>query len=621
MKASDKSPCAPGIVAAFAGAESRGRSTFIVDGHGELTFRETCLRIRKLAGLFERWGLKQGDRVVLASSEDRATSVIFLALMRCGLAPVLLDPGTGPVRARRLIEVSRPAAFLVDENLMVSWSLGAGERLLPIRSERLPGLFSRLLGSAQEDPNSYPGCLSFLEPATVPDAVGTELDAYVLFTSGTTSDPKGVRISQAALFAHLTTLGRVYGYGPGSRIFNSLILSHADGMVQGPVIAFAHGITIVRTVPFQLQTLPDLLDALYRWRISHLIAVPTILALVLRYCADRKDAFHTDDLRMVISCGAQLEAELWEQFETRFNIPVVNVYGLTETVIGGLFAGPDADSRRYGTIGRPEDCEVRVVGAQGEVVGEGQHGELQMRGPMVMTGYLNAPEATEQVLIGDGWFRTGDLTTRDPDGCYRILGRIKALIIRGGYNIHPEEVTEVLQRRPEVVEAVTFGIPDPVWGEQVVSAVAVEPAANLREAELIAHCRCHMEEQKVPSHIVILPSLPRGRSQKVLLEEVRKLAMTFIESQEPFGSLRSEGANDIPNGVLTEAATSFRIAREELYLEMTPATCPGWDSLAHLAFVTGLERRFAIQLRPSEILAIDSLQKAVLTVEGWCGSV
>jgi long-chain acyl-CoA synthetase len=324
---------------------------------------------------------------------------------------------------------------------------------------------------------------------------------------------------------------------------------------------------------------------------------------------------------MVVSCGAQLEAELWERFETHFVIPVVNVYGLTETVIGGLFAGPHLSSRRYGTIGRPADCEARIVGPEGDVLGEMLQGELQMRGAMVMTGYLNAPEATARVLIGDGWFRTGDLASRDTDGCYRILGRIKALIIRGGYNIHPEEVTEALQRRPEVLDAVTFGIPDPLWGEKVVSAVSVDPAFPRSEAELIAHCRSQMEEQKVPSRIVILPSLPRGRSHKVLIEEARRLAMDILERNDPPGAFHAKDAKNIEGGVLTEAATCFRVPQELLDLEMTTATCPGWDSLAHLAFVTGLEQRFSIQLRPDEILSITSLRKAVQTVEVRCASL
>lgn len=593
------------VVAAFARVEARPRAPFLVDADGEVSWGELCTRVRKVATLLAGRGLGPGDRVLLATREDRALATLFIGLLRCGVTPLLLDATTGADRARRLAEVGRPDAFIVDRGLVSSWGLEGLGNVLPVDPERPRSLLARLRGEPAGDRNAWPGCLAALEPGDLPATVDPGLDAYVLFTSGTTSDPKGVRITHRALFAHLGTLGRVYGIDPECRVFNNLLLAHADGIVQGPVLALGHAIPVVRTVPFRIQALDELIDALYRHRVTHLVAVPTMLALLERYRSKRTDAFATGDFRMVISCGAQLDEGPWRRFESTFGVPVVNVYGLTETVAGGLFAGPGDETRRHGTVGRPVDCEARIVD-EGRVLGDGEAGELQMRGPLVMAGYLNNPEATARVLDGDGWFSTGDVARRDPDGCTRILGRRKALIIRGGFNVHPEEVTEALEAHPGVAEAVTVGLPDAIWGEQVVSAV-VPASPGLTEDGLAAHCRSRMEEQKVPSRILVFPELPRGPSQKVRLEEVRRLVVEALAAGAARGPAGGEG---VEAALLAEAAACFRVPPASIDLDTTPDSLPSWDSLGHLAFVAALEDRFGIAFSPDEIVAIDSLRRA-----------
>lgn len=610
---SDRWPCATGIVEAFERALEHPRRLFLEDAAGTLTYGEVCQRIRKVAGVVGAWGLRPGDRVILASKEDRATSVLFLALLRCGLTPVLLDPATGGERARRLIAVSRPSAYMLDEGLGSAWGLGPLPRVLPIAPEAARGILERFRGPV---PSTYPACLESLPPANLPGSVDPGSDAYVLFTSGTTTDPKGVRILHRSLFAHLATLGGVYGYDPNCRIFNNLILSHTDGIIQGPVIAFAHGLAVYRTVGLAIQDLPRVLDELYRLRITHFVTVPAILALLLRTCEAELEALDAVDLRLVVSCGAQLEAALWRRSEALLKVPLVNMYGLTETVTGGLFAGPDPATRRYGTVGKPVDCEARIRAPEGQVLEGEAPGELELRGAMVMAGYLHAPAATAAVLEPDGWFRTGDLASREADGCIRIIGRKKALIIRGGFNVHPEEVTEALHRHPSVLEAVTFGIADPIWGERVVSAVVVDRARPVGETDLIGHCRLHLEEPKVPSRILQVQELPRGRSLKVQLEAVKRL----VEAAPGPAHAGAEAPPDldIQQGVLAEASACFRVPVEALDGATSPATCPGWDSLGHLNFIGGLEQRFDIQFRPDEILAIGSLRHATQLVVAKC---
>lgn len=619
----DEAPEGLDLIAAWRAAEAAPRRIFLVDRLGELSQGELCARIRRCAGLVRDWGLRPGARVLLASREDRSTAVLFLALLRCGQTPVLLDPDTGPERARRLLEVSAPEACLVERELIAAWGLAGRERVLALDPEQPPSMLERLSGKRRQAPDGYPGCLVDLVPGPLPDRLDPAQDAYVLFTSGTTQDPKGVRISHRALASHLGTLGRVYGYRPGACVFNNLILSHVDGIVQGPVAAFAHGLTLVRPFPFQIQTVDTMLDAIYRYRVTHLVAVPTMLALLERLSGDRRDAFRTRAFRMVISCGAQLDADLWQRFETAFGVPVVNVYGLTETVTGGLFAGPDGATRRPGTVGRPVDCEARIVapgtGAASDApCPDGVQGELQLRGPMVMAGYLHAAEATARVLDGQGWFRTGDLALREADGCYRILGRSKALIIRGGFNVHPDEVTEVLEGHPAVLEACTFGRPDPIWGEMVVSAVVAAPGSDLAEAGLLAYARGRLEGQKVPSRIVALAALPRGRSGKVVLREVRNEVEALLQADASSDRTGGGDRGLAAAGVLAEAARCFRLPETALDLRSSPRVCPAWDSMAHLELMAALEARFGIALAPDDILAIGNLGDAVRVVEALC---
>src|SRR5262245_55076609 len=179
--------------------------------------------------------------------------------------------------------------------------------------------------------------LQSLEPAEAPARIDPEAIAYILFTSGSTATPKGVCISHRALFSHLATMRRQFGYDFDTRLLNILPLHHTDGMNHGPLSAFTCGGTSFRVQRFTLHQLGLLLDMIYRERITHMIAVPTLLAMIAQTGPEFSDSFATPDFRFVVSSAAPLAASLWQQFQTRFRTRVANVYGLTETVVGGLF--------------------------------------------------------------------------------------------------------------------------------------------------------------------------------------------------------------------------------------------------------------------------------------------
>jgi len=223
-----------------------------------------------------------------------------------------------------------------------------------------------------------------------------------------------------------------------------------------------------------------------------------------------------------------------------------------------------------------------------------------------MSGYCGDPAATAAALA-DGWLHTGDLASRDDAGFYSILGRKKTLIITGGLNLHPEEVSECLATHPQVREAVTFGVPDELWGERVVAAVvAAEPAPT--EEALIAHLRVRLTSFKVPSRIHFLESLPTGPSGKVLLDQVRARVTAIPAGPGPRAGL------DLADRIRDLAAEAFRVPVGALSLDTGHQMTPGWDSMAHLALVVSLEEAFGIQLTAGDILRIATLGEAVRVV-------
>lgn len=602
----DKRNLSNALADCFARAASRTPETLFLVGPEPLSYGELLDRIARLTGFFRESGLHQGNRVVIATNDDGAAIVLFLAMLRNGLTAVPIDPLASAGEAAALIAAADAQGLFIDAELHATWRPREEGCTVLIRKPVRKKLLTRLLGrqpDGAEGECSYPGFLERQAPAEVTETVSDGIDAYILFTSGTTSRPKGVRISRGALASHLGTLSRQFGYGDTSRILNILPLHHADGMIQGPLVAFFNGATLYRPMVFSIQALPALLDTLYGKRITHFVAVPTMLALMLRTVQGYEDSFSSPEFYCVISTAAHLDLAVWEGFQSRFNARVANVYGLTETVAGSFFSGPDRDSHRPGTIGKAVDCQARIVDTDGTELPRGATGELLLSGAHLMSGYLNDPAGTEQSLR-DGWLHTGDLAVRDEDDFYRIVGRKKNLIISGGFNIQPEEVSECLACHRGVLEAVTFGVADDVWGERVISCVVPSGPLPPAENDLVEYLRGRLTPFKVPARIHVLGELPRGPSGKVIIDRVREaLAATSATVGELAGT-------EVADRIISRAALCFRVARSGLSIDASQNATPGWDSLAHLEFIVALEHEFGIRLTSADIIRIASLRDA-----------
>jgi acyl-CoA synthetase (AMP-forming)/AMP-acid ligase II len=336
-----------------------------------------------------------------------------------------------------------------------------------------------------------------------PDSV-----ALVLHTSGTTSRPKRVPLRHRNLTASVTNIVAHYRLGPEDVSLCMMPLFHVHGLVASALATLASGGTVAvprRFIPMMFWPMAR------RIRPTWFTASPTPHQLILMRTEETRPA-GTERLRFVRSCSSALSPELMARMEERFGVPVLEAYGMTEAS-HQMSSNPLPPDRRIpGSVGRGTGVEIAVLDEAGSLLPTGSAGEVGIRGPNVIDGYENNPEAN-QASFTNGWFRTGDLGTLDAGGYLRLLGRLKELINRGGEKIAPREIDEALESHPAVKEAVCFGVPHPTWGEEVAAAVVLtEPVP---EKELIAHCRGLLAEFKVPRRVHIVESIPRTPTGKV----------------------------------------------------------------------------------------------------------
>jgi long-chain acyl-CoA synthetase len=260
------------------------------------------------------------------------------------------------------------------------------------------------------------------------------------------------------------------------------------------------------------------LEIIHRDGVTIFEGVPTMYAAMLHH--PDADPSHAASLRVCVSGGAAMPVEVLRGFEAKFGCVILEGYGLSETSPVASFNHPDK-VRKPGSVGTPvEGVEMRLVGDSGATVPSGEVGEIAIRGHNVMKGYWDRPEATAEA-IPDGWFRTGDLARCDEDGYYFIVDRKKELIIRGGYNVYPREIEEVLHEHPAVAEVAVVGIPHPELGEEVGAAVALKPGATATPEELRVFTKERVAAYKYPRHVWLVAELPKGPTGKILRREVR----------------------------------------------------------------------------------------------------
>jgi long-chain acyl-CoA synthetase len=466
-----------------------------------LTYQELDERSARVAGLLAARGVEPGDRVGLLLPNVPQFPMLYYGVLRAGGVVVPMNP---------LLKAREIQYYLEDSGttLLFAWDAtaaesakgaeAAGSGFVPVA----PASFDRLLG----------------EQAAVTSVAGRgdHDTAVILYTSGTTGRPKGAELTHANLRRNAAVSATtLFGLGPDDVVMGCLPLFHSFGQTCGLNAAVGSGACLTLLPRFDPGRA---LEVIQRDRVTVFEGVPTMYVALLHH--PRRGEFDVGSLRLCVSGGAALPGEVLRGFEDSFGCVILEGYGLSETSPVASFNHPDRE-RKPGSIGTPiQGVELRLVDPLGEDVLTGEVGEIAIRGHNLMRGYWGREEATREA-IPDGWFRSGDLARQDQDGYFFIVDRKKDLIIRGGYNVYPREVEEVLYEHPAVAEAAVVGVPHPTHGEEVGAAVVLKPGVEATPAELRAFCQERIAAYKYPRHVWLEAALPKTATGKLLRREVQ----------------------------------------------------------------------------------------------------
>jgi long-chain acyl-CoA synthetase len=470
-------------------------------GDQTTSYRELDDQSARVAGLLAARGIGPGTPIGIMLPNVPEFASVYYGILRTGAVVVPMNP---------LLKAREIAYYLGDSGAPVifAWHVTAPEVEIGAKEAGAEAILV--------DPATFPDILATASPAPqVVDRAAYDT-AVVLYTSGTTGHPKGAELTHANLINNVEVSAvDLLQVGPDDIIFGGLPLFHAFGQTCTLNAAIMMGGSLTVLPRFDAA---KALGILADQRVTIFAGVPTMFSALL-HVPDRSD-YDVSALRLCISGGAAMPVEVLRQFEDQFDCIVLEGYGLSETSPVASFNHPGRE-RKPGSIGTPiRGVEMRVVDASGAEVPQGEVGEIAIRGHNIMKGYLNKPDATAEAVSADGWFRTGDIGRVDADGYYYIVDRKKDLIIRGGYNIYPREIEEVLYEHPEVAEAAVVGMPHPELGEEVGAAVALKPGATVTPDELRSYVKSQVAAYKYPRRVWIVDALPKGPTGKILKKEI-----------------------------------------------------------------------------------------------------
>jgi long-chain acyl-CoA synthetase len=460
----------------------------------------------RVAGQLRASGVEPGDRVAVILPNVPAFPVVFYGILLAGGVVVPMNP---------LLKAGEVDYFFTDSGAKVAfvWPDFAPEVRKGAQNSGTRVVECTPLGPVE-------GVLPDGEPVMAPTERADDDDALILYTSGTTGRPKGAQLThsnihlnarRSALDIQRTTADDV--------VMGCLPLFHVFGLVVGLHAAVVAGASLALIPRFDPEKAIEVIE---KERVTIMLGVPTMYAAILHH--PRSAGMDASSLRTCCSGGSAMPHEVQRAFEDTFGCIILEGYGLSETSPVASFNLPDRE-RKPGTIGVAiPGCEMKLVGLDGQDVGPGEGaGEVAIRGDNVMKGYWNQPEATAEA-IPDGWFRTGDLATVDEEGYYTIVDRKKDMILRGGMNVYPREVEEVLYSHPDVLEAAVVSVPDELLGEEVGAAVVLRPEATASLEDVQSFVREQIAAYKYPRHLWQVEELPKTATGKILRREVHQPA-------------------------------------------------------------------------------------------------
>jgi long-chain acyl-CoA synthetase len=471
-------------------------------GDTELSYAELDQRSARLATLLAARGVGVGDRVGVMLPNVPEFPIAYYAVLRAGAIVVPMNV---------LLKRREIAFYLSDSGarLLLAWH-GFAEEARAGAEEAGAELI-------EVEPSSFADLLAEQEPTPELAETDAEDTAVILYTSGTTGKPKGAELTHSNLHRNAEVASRTMcEVAAGDIVLGSLPLFHSFGQTVSMNASLMAGATLTLVPRFD----PDeALATMQRDKVTHFYGVPTMYGALLHH-PGRED-YDTSTLRTCITGGASMPVEVLRGFEQAFEAIVLEGYGLSETSPVSSSNHPDRE-RRPGSIGTPlEGVEMKVVDENDEEVPQGEVGEIVIRGHNIMKGYWQRPDATDEAMRG-GWFHSGDMAREDEDGYFYIVDRKKDLIIRGGYNVFPREVEEILYEHPGIREAAVVGLPDPKLGEEVGAAVVLHDGEELAPEEVSAYVKERLAAYKYPRAVWFVDELPKGPTGKILKREIER---------------------------------------------------------------------------------------------------
>lgn len=489
--------------------EAASEKTFISsteDGR-HYTYAEFDAAVNRTVRLLAASGIGKGETVSLLMPNSVEYVVAYFACFKLGAV-------AGPVNS--LLKHSEMAYVIANSDskaLLVSSDFAAAIEGLEDEIPTLDAIIE--LDSVEQVTANFSGSAEKLpvEPVAPDDA------AIIIYTSGTTGKPKGCVLTHANLLANARQISDWLSFTPDDCLLTVMPLFHMNAVsVTTMAPLYAGGSTVV-SPKFSASRFWQIVSD---YRITTFGSVATMLSMLLQKYPDGVPAgMHTEQLRFAMCGSAPVPAEVMRQFEDKFNCLVVEGYGLSESTCRSTFNPPNK-TRKPGSCGVPIGNELRIVDDNDVDVSEGERGEIVLRGENIFKEYFRNPDATATAFRG-GWFHTGDVAYRDADGFVFIVDRKSDMIIRGGENIYPREIDEVLYQHPAVEAAAAIGVPDQLYGEEVAAFIVLKAGLTATDTEFMEFCRARLADYKCPKSVRFVKEIPKGPTGKLLKRELAKM--------------------------------------------------------------------------------------------------
>jgi long-chain acyl-CoA synthetase len=471
----------------------------------QFSYAHFAAAVERAAAMFQSKSITKGDVVSLLMPNSAEYIIAYFACWKLGALAGPVNSLLKDDETQFVMHNSEAKAVLVSSEFR--------GRIENIKGE-LPHLKSVI--SFDDEAEATREFANAANQQSGQDACAPDDDAIIIYTSGTTGKPKGCLLTHGNLIANARQISEWLSFRDSDRLLTIMPLFHMNAVSVTTMSALYAGGSTVISPKFSASKFWNVIS---EYEITSFGSVATMLSMLLNTYPEGVPAgLKTDQLRFAMCGSAPVPAEVMKKFEETFNCPVIEGYGLSESTCRSTFNPPD-ERRRPGSCGLSIGNEMKVVDEDDREVPDGELGEIVLRGENILKGYFKNPEANERAFRG-GWFHTGDIGYRDKEGFFFIVDRKSDMIIRGGENIYPREIDEVLYEHPAVAAAATIGVPDPLYGEEVAAFIVLKNGTEVTEEQVINYCKSKLADYKCPKTVRFVADIPKGPTGKLLKREL-----------------------------------------------------------------------------------------------------